>query len=375
MRVLILFLLLLAAGVVTSMAAPIGATVIHQEGSASVFSTAVGKRLPLRMGDRIAEGDRIRTGRNGNVEIEFDTGSVIKIDAGTDLVVKSLRRDNKGSTFSIFGLLFGRVKSAVRKLVSSESRFEYQTKAVVAGVAGTPPWVITVLPNGAAEVDLLGAKGDKGAVFVQGLDPQKTLINLTPGTGTRIFTGAPPAPPTPISPARFQKLNQGLPFVARPRLNAATEGKMTTEEALADPTAGQPEAKEEESGQEPEQNGDEPKNEKEPERKQEPEQPGDKAGGASGDGDQGAPAGEAEKPVVPKTPRRPQGAAVDMAVNGIQRVISTPVLTGPDKVNTATGTENTGAGSQGTVGQDAKGGGDNTPPPQTKTIKIQIDLK
>ncbi len=189
-------------------ATPIGAKVIFVRGKAEVVRKVDGVTHPLVLGDDVAAGDTIVTGRDGEVEIRFDNNDQIKIDRRTRLKVQSLHRDDKGSTFSIFGLMFGRVKSAVNKLLNNDSRFEYQTKAAVAGVAGTPPWVIGFdVETEVTEVDLLGTQGEEGAVSVQGVDGNQSRVLVMPGMRTVIRPGGAPQSPFRISPARLRSLN------------------------------------------------------------------------------------------------------------------------------------------------------------------------
>lgn len=340
--------------------APIDAVVVHLEGDAFVISSVKGGRVSLTMGDHVYEGDRISALAGASVEIKFDTGSVIKIGEKTDMVVKSLRRNDSGSTFSIFGLLAGRVKSAVGKLFGGDSKFEYHTKAAVAGVAGTPPFVVEFDPVGnRMGVDLLGKQGQSGAVFVQGFDPAATLINLGPGARTFITPGAPPAPPSPISSQRFRRLNQGMPFVSNPTLNKATTGETTTDSALkqgAPLVEPEPEEKKEEP--KPEEKGEEPPVE-------EPQA--------------GEPPVEEPKAEEPKAGSGVQGGDAtleeNLVINNIQRKISKPRQVAPDQVNTTEALENVGTKEQGIIEQNSQGTGDNAPPPSTVTVDIRINLK
>ncbi|MDH5639455.1 MAG: FecR domain-containing protein, partial [Nitrospinota bacterium] len=158
------------------------------------------------------EGDTIKTGANGTLEIKYDTGNLTRFDKNTTMEIRSLRRDNKGSTFSVFGLILGRIKSSVHKLATGDSKFEIHTKSAIAGVAGTPPFIVQVI-DGQTLVDLLGNPGDPGSVYVQGMDPNKTIVYLFAGFRTIVMFGLPPQDPFSIGADRLNMLRGLLQFL------------------------------------------------------------------------------------------------------------------------------------------------------------------
>jgi len=190
---------------------PIKATAKYVEGDVIVTQKATGKSLKVVKGSTFAEGDKIVTSKTGIVEIETDTGALIRVDRGSDMTIKSLHKNPRGSSFSIFGLSLGRVKSAVTKLASSESKFEYHTKAAIAGVGGTPPFVVETDGN-TTNIDLLGQQGDHGNVYVIGGDPSQTTVVLTAVFRTTVRPGEPPLNPFPVDPTRYNYLNEVIPF-------------------------------------------------------------------------------------------------------------------------------------------------------------------
>ncbi len=192
-------------------ATPIKAKAVYVEGSVNVISTKDNKSRLVKTGDLFVEGDKIVTEKDGVVEIKFDTGALIRIDVDTQMIVTSLHRNDSGSTFSIFNLIAGRVKSAVTKLVDDKSKFEYQTKAAISGVSGTPPFIVEAL-GAITNIDLFGGEGDEGALYVIGFDPAKTMITLFPGHRTIIRRGQASGEPFKILPKRRQKLNIEIPF-------------------------------------------------------------------------------------------------------------------------------------------------------------------
>ncbi|MBI4665316.1 MAG: FecR domain-containing protein [Nitrospinae bacterium] len=206
--ILVVFILLAAPAMADT---PIGAKAVYVRGDVSVTAKADGKTYKVDKGATFAAGDRLVTSANGVVEVQFDTGNLIRLDKGSDLVIKNLHRNERGSTFSIFGLTLGRVKSAVSKLASSESKFEYHTKAAIAGVAGTPDWVVEVIGD-TTNVDLLGEEGEPGQVYVLGGDKK---VFLSAQFRTTITYGLPPVDPFKIDPNRLQILRMDIPFQSR----------------------------------------------------------------------------------------------------------------------------------------------------------------
>lgn len=343
----------LAAPSAWAATAPIAAEATHVEGAANVVSIRDAKTRPIALGMKFFEGDRIRTGA-GVVEIEFDTGDLIRVDRDTDLTVQSLHRDEQGSTFSIFNLAIGRVKSAVTKLADQRSKFEYRTKTALCGVAGTPPFIVG-FQGSRTFVDLLGAKGEPGAVSVRGFDPAQTLVTVLSGFRTTVAPGLPPQPPFEISPDRFRQLNRAIPFITQPKKERPKEP-----EAQAPP---EKEKKEKEEPAKEEQPAGEPKaengKEKEPEGKGEPV--------------------AKDKPLAPLSPegvKPPAPPPVEtLALDAITSRITKPRQVAPDQTQNLESVQTQSSSSQGVIGQNAEATGATTKPPPTVTVDVQILLK
>lgn len=315
---------------------PIGAKAVHVEGDARVISAKTAKESKIAVGSLIEAGDRIKTARNGIVEVEFDNGDLIRVDVDSDMIVQSLHRDEKGSSFSIFNLVLGRVKSAVSKLVTAESKFEYHTKAAICGVGGTPPFVVEFRAD-KVNVDLLGKPGDSGFVYVQGFDPAKTMVTLFAGTNTIAKFGQAPMQPSPISQERIQNLNRTIPFSSRVHEEKRDDkGK-----------AGEPEGK---TGGEPEKSGEKREG----------------TGGSQGSGQQaGLGAGQ------------PTGIAERLVTTTLTNNLSIPRQVGATNAQTLTGANTQTTSQQGAVGTEAQSGagaGSNTPPPMA-TFTINVNFR
>lgn len=116
-----------------------------------VWSQAGGPWRPLREGQLLNSGDKIRTGTHGAVSIMFAGGTVARLDAGTTVEIRavSARGWTKGAVRSPEGAQANRTLAArlyqsagriwvhVVRRVNSVLSFEVETPAAVAGVRGT----------------------------------------------------------------------------------------------------------------------------------------------------------------------------------------------------------------------------------------------
>lgn len=316
-------------------AAPIKARAVYVEGSVNAISIADSKMRAVARGDTFAEGDRIKTSANGTLEVEFDTGDIIRLDKNSDLIIKALNRNSSGSTFSIFSLMIGRVKSAVSKLADSSSKFEYHTKAAVCGVSGTPPFVVETT-DGETSVDLLGEPGEKGAVYVRGMDPAGTMVMVFSGNRSIVNFGAPPLAPFPISSERRQYLNRTIPFKTAPKASQAPEGK---KEATAPKEEHKEIAVEVKSQPDPI---------------------------------------EVKEPAVNLQPDADLGFrdSIDkMTLNNLSGSVSVPTQLSPEEATEAGGAEQLGNQDQGVIGEQTTTSGADAPPPATSNVQIRIRLK
>lgn len=196
----------------SALAAPIGAKAVYVEGTVTVFSVVDKKTHPVKVGTEFAEGDKVTTAAASELEIEFDTGDLIRLDENTEMTIKSLSRSGEGSTSSIFGMALGRVKASVSKLADGKSKFEFHTKTAICGVAGTPPFVVEATED-QTNVDLLGEPGAPGKVYVQGATgPGQKVVFLTALTRTIVRMGENPLDPFPVTPERLRTLKKLLRF-------------------------------------------------------------------------------------------------------------------------------------------------------------------
>jgi hypothetical protein len=94
--------------------------------------------LPLRTGETLAEGDRVRTGPNGFATLELPDGSYVTIAQDGELDIGKLRHVVlTGAGDRVFNLRHGEVESQVTHATRGDDRFQIRSPSVVAGVRGT----------------------------------------------------------------------------------------------------------------------------------------------------------------------------------------------------------------------------------------------
>ncbi|MBI5636805.1 MAG: FecR domain-containing protein [Nitrospinae bacterium] len=210
------FLLLIPG---TAFAADFTAEIVDLDGKVTVTQKAAGKATPAQKGMKLVPGDVLATATDAEAELLYEDGNVTRVGEETTLTIKELSIADDKSRKTVLDLAAGQLKNSVSKLVSKTSSFEVHTKSAVAGVTGTPPWVVKAIGGKAGgaqrtEVDLI--TGTSGQVFVKGIDPAAPKVFLTPGTRTMVLFGMPPAPPSPISPARLAQLQKAMPITTPP---------------------------------------------------------------------------------------------------------------------------------------------------------------
>ncbi|HEY4374139.1 MAG TPA: FecR domain-containing protein [Burkholderiales bacterium] len=152
--------------------APLSAVVAR--GEAQVMHN--GATAPLTPGATLAQGDEVRTGKDGYVTLRLADGSVLKLPADSRMTVQNAEKIRDTTAVrSKMQLLQGRVEAVVTKFKGSGNRFEVTTEQAVAGVRGTEFRVAVDGGSTASEVldgrvalDGEGAAAGKGAVLAAG---------------------------------------------------------------------------------------------------------------------------------------------------------------------------------------------------------------
>ena len=161
--------------------------------------------VPLVSGAAMREGDWVRTGKNGWIELALSDGSTITLANNSELELTRLNTDN-GKREGIFKLAQGKLRASVVKLAGKQADFKVRSGTSVAGVKGTEFLMMTVGP---ANVFF----GNEGIVAVSGTGKEEKLMNA--GTMTQTTRGYEPQEPLKVEP--------GTPLAdARSAFNAIT---------------------------------------------------------------------------------------------------------------------------------------------------------
>jgi len=164
------------------------ARVVRQHGPVTVLRAAVPR--PLYIGAALYRGDRIVTGGDAKVEVEFGDGSTLAIGPDTDVEVTEYAPDGRGR----LTLLIGIIRTNLSELWSGG--FEVWTQAAIASVRSTE-WVTEAYEDRAAVFVV------SGVVTVAGT-ADGTKVSLAEGEGTDVSVGGAPTPPKRWGSARVE---------------------------------------------------------------------------------------------------------------------------------------------------------------------------
>jgi hypothetical protein len=181
------------------------ADVTYIEGDASIRLKS-GKTQDAQIGDKMNTGDTLRTGADGQAELN-QKGVTVKISHGS--VFTLMEKEQNGKTSSVLSVALGSIKFRYDKLTGSEPMV--RTNGAVAGVRGTEFSVFA----GADGSTLIAV--DSGQVTVES---EGTSIDLAAKEGVEVPLGMPPGD-------KFT--------VQRDQIDYSTWNKGKLEAMLADP--------------------------------------------------------------------------------------------------------------------------------------------
>ncbi len=165
----------LALGAFSLSAAP--ADITYTEGDASV-RLKTGKQQDAQIGDRLNTGDTLRTGADGQVELD-QKGVTIKIAHST--VFTLMEKSQGGISSTMLSVALGSIKFRYDKLTGTEP--QVRTNGATAGVRGTE---FTVF-SGADGSTLIAV--DAGQVTVES---EGKSVDLAANEGVEVPLGQPP---------------------------------------------------------------------------------------------------------------------------------------------------------------------------------------
>jgi len=181
---------------------PAGAATVGARGDAQVLRG--GAATPLAPGAALAQGDEVRTGKDGYVTIRLADGSVLRLPPESQIRFDSVEKiRDTAAVRSVFRLVAGRVESLVARFRGSGNRFEVTTEQATTGVRGTDFRVAVEAGATASEVldgtvafEGAGAASGKGARLEAGFGSKAS------GDGQLLapvkLLDAPQAPPLPL---------------------------------------------------------------------------------------------------------------------------------------------------------------------------------
>jgi ferric-dicitrate binding protein FerR (iron transport regulator) len=161
-----------------------------------------GATTSLAVGSGILRRDRVLTGSDGRVAIEFADGSFLAVGSDSEVLVADYTVGRDGRRLNaLLSLLSGIVRAVVADHGGS---FDITSRAAVASARSTT-WLMEVTRDATAVF------AAEGVVAVQSV-ATNSVVRLEPGMGTDVAAGEAPAPPKLWGQARVDG------FVARTRL-------------------------------------------------------------------------------------------------------------------------------------------------------------
>jgi len=154
--------------------------------------------------------DTIKTAKDSGCGIAFDEGTVMKIEANTEVAFETLMTDDKG-TLKVFDvkLAKGRTLCNVEKLVRPESKFKIRTSVCVTSARGTE-FTANAEEDKTTEIAVFD-----GVVTVANLprtpEEKVTEVVIEKGKQTVVKPGEPPSPPADLSEKQAAYLNEVVP--------------------------------------------------------------------------------------------------------------------------------------------------------------------
>ena len=200
---LLIVLLLVGAGVYLYL--PRGSAATDNAATVSVLNAAVDAQkgsadfAPALDGDIVANGDFVRSSKDGRAVLTFFDASTLSVDPGSLVKVLTLNRVGSGGIQLLVEQTLGRSWAAVEKLTTPDSKFEIKTPSSIASVRGTSfETIVTQNADGTVSVtykvdegELLVTANAGGSVTV-GANQQVTIATNQPAPAQAVVQA--PAP-------------------------------------------------------------------------------------------------------------------------------------------------------------------------------------
>lgn len=220
-----------------TISSPSGEVLVQKSGSTAWAEATAGMKLEV--------GDRLKTGNDGSALILFFEGSVMEVQADTEVQISELAiAAGTGSTTISLSQAVGNTVNRVQKLVDSASKYEVETPAGSAVVRGTI-FNVNVGPDGYTKVkfeegsgwfnDVLILEGEEFGSPAGGTP--SPIVTPTPPPTTSAPTPSPTLAPTPVP----TPVPTAAPFIPPPppptTTPAPTSTPTPTPEVTSTPTS------------------------------------------------------------------------------------------------------------------------------------------
>ncbi|MDI3280621.1 MAG: FecR family protein [Bacillota bacterium] len=191
------------------------ATLTEVRGFATIQLFGGKEEFRAQAGLAVGPRDRIRTGRDSQLELSFPDRSKVLVGPQTDLTIQDLTPAKVRLQLSL-----GRLWLFVRPIAVPCARFEVETPAAVIGVRGTV-FSVSVQPEGTTRVSVAS-----GQVEVQSL---AQVVAVPAGHWVEIRPGQRPGSPQLFAPEERQEWSRLQEWIDEDRALEQGEGKSEPE--------------------------------------------------------------------------------------------------------------------------------------------------
>jgi outer membrane lipoprotein-sorting protein len=172
------------------------ATVSSPSGEVQVKKKDSTAWISATNGMKLAVGDTMKTGSDSSAELRFFEGSVMEVEANSEIEIQDLTLAATGSTSVGLKQLLGNTVNRVEQLVDSASKYEVETPAATAVVRGTA-FNLEVEQNGFTSIQTTEGSVSftaAGVTVTVNQGQQSTAaVGGTPSTPSTITTATPTA--------------------------------------------------------------------------------------------------------------------------------------------------------------------------------------
>jgi len=182
------------------------ATVAFVHGQVTAQAHPGDAPVPVAKGGKLDEGTALHVGPDAFVAVELADGTVVRVQAQSDLQLRQLRRRGRaGSLQSVLEMRSGAVESSVPPSAEPFRRFELRTPLAVTSVRGTR-FSVAMTESGQTTASVLNGsvavqqRQEEPAAAAQAPSPASTAL-LAPGQGLAVAADGTVGTPRALLPA------------------------------------------------------------------------------------------------------------------------------------------------------------------------------